>query len=122
MALYVILTISLRQMGSAESKKLEKTEEVDRDPLPHADAPWPVKRGGLILKLYSNSLSIVFGFPFLVSWCLHFYGSWKDHNVEQVLSGVPTDSELDYLGPANFWFETFQNWQSEFPLSHLLSS
>lgn len=44
MALFVILTIFLRQQGSSESKKLDGKEEVDREPEPKADAPWPVKK------------------------------------------------------------------------------
>jgi len=114
MMLYVLLTISLRQVGSAESKKIDVAEEVDREPVAAKNAPWAVKKGGWILKLYSHSLSIAFGLLFLVSWVLHFYGSWKDYNQEQLIKGKPLDSALAYLGQANFWFETFQNWQSEF--------
>ena len=114
MALYVILTVGLRQKGSAESKKLDEPEEVDRNPQPYSDAPWAVKRGGWVLKVYSNSLSICFILLFLGSWGLHLYGSWQNHNVEQVVKHLPRESVLDYLGQAEFWFETFQNWQSEF--------
>ena len=114
MALYVLLTISLRQIGSAESKKIDEPEEVDREPVPSPEAPWPVRKGGWILKLYSHSLSIAFGILFFVSWGLHFYGSWTDHNNEQILKGKSAVSIFTYLGEANFWFETFQNWQSEF--------
>ena len=114
MALYVVLTISLRQIGSAESKKLDESEEVDREPRPSAQAPWPVRKGGLVLKIYSHSLSIAFGILFIISWGLHFYGSWQENNVELALKGKPIESMLEYLGEANFWFETFQNWQSEF--------
>ena len=114
MALYVLLTISLRQIGSAESKKIDEKEEVDRDPQLSPDAPWPVKRGGFILKLYKNSLSIVFGVLFFSSWALHFYGSWQDHNVHQQLKHLPRESMGEYIAQAQFWFETFQNWQSEF--------
>jgi len=114
MALYVMLTISLRQIGSAESKKIGEKDDVDREPSASPNAPWPVKKGGWILKLYSNSLSIVFSLLFLVSWGLHLYGSWQDFNTEQVLKGKGRESVLAYLGEANFWFETFQNWQSEF--------
>lgn len=46
MALYVMLTISLRQIGSAESKKIDQPEKVDREPLASKAAPWPVKKGG----------------------------------------------------------------------------
>ena len=114
MFLYVILTVKLRQIGSAESKSLNKKEEVDRMPKASADAPWPVKKGGWILKIYENSLSICFVILFLTSWYFHFYGSWQDYNVEQGLKNLPHKSMIDYICNANFWFETFQNWQSEF--------
>ena len=60
MSLYVMVTVSLRQIGSAESKQLEGKEEVDREPKPSKNAPWPVRKGGFVLKLYSYSLSICF--------------------------------------------------------------
>lgn len=114
MMLYVMLTVKLRQIGSAESKKIDEKEEVDREPVPAKNAPWCVRQGGWILKIYANSLSIAFAILFLVSWYLHFYGSWQDHNANQVLKDESADSMLNYLSQANFWFETFQNWQSEF--------
>ena len=114
MALYVILTVGLRQQGSAESKSLEEPQEVDREPKAGPDAPWPVNRGGFILKLYENSLFITFLILFLISWGLHLYGSWIDHNEQNIINGLPADSITNYLTQANFWFETFQNWQSEF--------
>lgn len=114
MALYVVLTVSLRQIGSAESKKLDEPEEVDREPVVCPDAPWPVRKGGWILFLYSNSLAICFGILFFASWALHLYGSWQNHNVEQLAKHLPADTVKQYLGQAEFWFETFQNWQSEF--------
>lgn len=114
MALYVMLTISLRQIGSAESKKLDGPEEVDREPKPSKDAPWAVKKGGWIMKLYSHSLSICFAVLFFFSWGMHLYGSWQNHNVEQLAKHLPADTVMSYLGQAEFWFETFQNWQSEF--------
>nr|WP_295924780.1 DUF6766 family protein [uncultured Dyadobacter sp.] len=114
MALYVVLTIGLRQKGSAESKSLNGPEEVDRQPQPTKDAPWPVRKGGLVLTLYKHSLSIAFALLFLASWALHFYGSWLDENQQKLLSGQPPVTPVQYLAEANFWFETFQNWQSEF--------
>jgi hypothetical protein len=116
MALYVMLTISLRQKGSSESKKLkgEGEEEVDREPKPNDDAPWPVKKGGLWLALYKNSLSIAFCLLFLVSFTLHFYGSLKDYNEQQAEKGMPLASGAEYISGSRFWFESFQNWQSEF--------
>jgi len=114
MALYVVLTISLRQIGSAESKKLDEPEEVDRELKASPEAPWAVRKGGWILKIYSHSLSIVFCLLFLISWALHFYGSWQDNNITLKLKGKPLIGMTEYLGEPNFWFETFQNWQSEF--------
>lgn len=115
MAMYVLLTISLRQIGSAESKDIEKPEEVDREPDPNKeDAPGPVKRGGWQLKLYQNSLSLIFVLLFMGSWIGHLYGSFVDYNDQQLLHGEPEQDLLTYLGEPDFWFETFQNWQSEF--------
>jgi hypothetical protein len=115
MALFVVLTISLRQKGSSESKKLEGAEEVDREPDPSRDgAPWPVRKGGLILFIYRNSLTIVFVILFLLSLVLHLYGSFKDENTQHLLKGQPLEHLSDYLGHPRFWFESFQNWQSEF--------
>lgn len=114
MALYVILTVKLRQLGSAESKSLDDTEEVDRKPVSSEDAPWPVKKGGWILMIYSNSLAIAFLLLFFVSWALHLFGSYKAHNIEQALDKKPLLSLLEFIAQPTFWFETFQNWQSEF--------
>ena len=114
MTLYVLLTVSLRQLGSSESKKMEGKEEVDREPKVHSKAPWPVKKGGIWLSIYKNSLSIAFALLFLVSFALHFYGSLKGHNEEQSDKGLPPDSWNAYIASPRFWFESFQNWQSEF--------
>lgn len=114
MTLYVLLIIGLRQKGSAESKSLDEKEEVDREPVAGPDAPLPVKKGGWWLKLYSSSLSIAFGILFIASWTMHFYGSWKDFNTEQLLDGKPMVGAISFFTNPRFWFETFQNWQSEF--------
>lgn len=115
MALYVILTISLRQIGSAESKDLVKPEDVDRVPDPsRPGAPIAVKRGGWRLIIYQNSLAIAFIVLFIISWIGHFYGSFIDYNQEQVLKNQPVKNISDFLKEPLFWFETFQNWQSEF--------
>jgi hypothetical protein len=115
MAMYVILTVFLRQIGSAESKDLEKPEEVDRVPDPtKPDAPGPVRKGGWRLALYNHSLSIAFIILFLFSWAGHLYGSFRDYNEEEILKHHIPKSLVDFLSEPIFWFETFQNWQSEF--------
>lgn len=119
MAIYVILTVCLRQKGSAESRKLKgeagaDEEEVGREPVPKPDAPWPVRKGGLWLKLYQNSLSLAFALLFVLSFWLHFFGSLKDYNEERSMDGKPAVGATSYLTDTHFWFESFQNWQSEF--------
>lgn len=117
MALFVVLTIFLYQKGSSESKDPDGggEEEVDREPdATKKGAPWPVKQGGFILKLYKYSLSIALLLLFALSFTLHWYGSLKDYNEEQMLMGKPTQTAMQYLGNSRLWFESFQNWQSEF--------
>ena len=115
MALFVVLTISLRQKGSSESKKCEGKEEVDREPSPkRKGAPWPVKKGGIILKIYKHSLSLALIILFLVSVVFHFYGSMRDENAQLISRGLPAETVGNYITSSRFWFESFQNWQSEF--------
>lgn len=115
MALFVILTIFLFQKGSSESKDPEGNEPVDREPNPKKkDAPWPVKQGGLILAVYKHSLSIALFLLFVLSFFVHWYGSLKDYNESALLKGEPTETAMQFLGDSRFWFESFQNWQSEF--------
>ncbi len=118
MFLFVVLTAFLHQKGSAESKKLDGDEDVDRNPEESAhkpDAPWPVRRGGIVLKIYQSSLSLAFLFLFLLCFFLHAVGGAKDYNEEQADHNQPEGvSTWQYFGTSRFWFESFQNWQSEF--------
>jgi hypothetical protein len=117
MAMYVVLTTMLFQRGSAESKDPDKREPVDRDPhrvQVKADSPWPVRKGGWILRLYEHSLSLAFLLLFLVSFFLHARGGAIAHSQEQVAHGGTAVSTAEYLTTARFWYESFQNWQSEF--------
>jgi hypothetical protein len=115
MGLFIVLTIFLYQKGSSESKDPEGEEESDKEPDPNKkDAPWPVKQGGLILGLYKHSLSITLLLLFLLSFLAHWYGSMKDFNEQELLKGKPTETAMQYLGNSRLWFESFQNWQSEF--------
>jgi hypothetical protein len=117
MGMYVLLTVPLRQKGSAESKSLTKPDPVDEDPRESRDdpeAPGPVRRGGWGLKIYSYSLSIAFMVLFLISFVLHALGSLGEFNAEQLAHSAPTSTLAEYLRSAQFWFESLQNWQSEF--------
>lgn len=114
MALFVWFTVFLRQKGSSESKKLTGKEDVDRQPKNHPGAPWPVKKGGFALTLYKHSLSLSLILLFFISFFFHLYGSNKDYNFNQVLEGKSSVGMIQYLSHSRFWFESFQNWQSEF--------
>jgi hypothetical protein len=117
MGAYVLLTVWLRQRGSAESKSLDEPEPVDEDPAGHRDdpsAPWPVRRGGVALALYRNSLSAAFLALFAVSWALHAVTGAHEFNEEAAAHGEPPISTWSFLHHAQFWFQSMQNWQSEF--------
>ena len=117
MAAYVLLTAAFFQKGSSESKKLDEPEAVDRDPRKakgRKDAPGPVRRGGWILRLYENSLSLTFLGLFVVSFVLHGIGGAREYTAEQLQHGGDGVSVLQYMQTARFWFESSQNWQSEF--------
>ncbi|HEX6243116.1 MAG TPA: DUF6766 family protein [Polyangiales bacterium] len=116
MALFVMLTRFLRQKGSSESKKLDQEEAVDRDPRADVrpDSPWPVRRGGVVLALYQRSLFVSLMLLFALSFALHGVGGALKHNQEAARHGGASESVLSYFATADFWFESFQNWQSEF--------
>lgn len=114
MALFVVLTVSLAQKGSSESKKPVEAEKENKKPVKRKDVPWPVKKGGVVLKIYEHSLSIAFTLLFILSFIIHLYGSMKDENEELSQQGLPSENILDHIMSARFWFESFQNWQSEF--------
>lgn len=114
---YVLMTAYLYQKGSSESRKLDEENPQDRDPRrskDNPDAPWPVRKGGWVLKLYESSLALAFLLLFLVSFCLHGLGGQREYNEEQLQHGQTTVSVPEYMGTSRFWFESFQNWQSEF--------
>jgi hypothetical protein len=118
MFLFVALTAFLYQKGSAESKKLDEEEPVDRDPRlskNKKDAPWPVRKGGVILTLYEYSLSLAFLLLFLICFFLHAAGGAREYNQDQREHGATEQvSTLGYMATSRFWFESLQNWQSEF--------
>jgi hypothetical protein len=50
----------------------------------------------------------------LMSFSLHAVGGAHAYNEERSLHGAPPIGTLEYLVSSQFWFESFQNWQSEF--------
>jgi len=117
MGLYVALTAFLIQRGSAESKDPDAEEPVDEDPRPKSaqpDAPWPVRRRGAALAVYEHSLTVALLLLFAATFVIHAMGGARHYNEEQLAHGGEAISTIAFLQTARFWFESFQNWQSEF--------
>jgi hypothetical protein len=117
MAMYVLLTAFLFQRGSAESKDPDNEEAVDQDPRfvkIEEDTPRAVKRGGWVLKLYENSLGVALLSLFAFSFLMHAWSGSAHYSRQQLDHGGEPVGMLGYLATSQFWFESFQNWQSEF--------
>jgi hypothetical protein len=114
---YVLLTVWLVQRGSPESKPIDEDDPVDEDPERHRDdpdAPWPVRRGGIWLALYRNSLVIAFLSLFAASFALHAWTGSREASQESLAHGGAAIGIREYATSAQMWFQSLQNWQSEF--------
>lgn len=117
MGMYVVLTAFLYQKGSSESKPISGPAPQDEDPRKIRATkwtPWPVRRGGWVLVLYENSLATAFFALFFASVALHALGGSRAFNEEQAQHGQAAVSVWRYMTTSQFWFESMQNWQSEF--------
>jgi hypothetical protein len=114
MFVYVLATAFLYQKGSAESKDPRERHVHKSRRSVKPDAPWPVRRGGWVLRVYEHSLSLALFLLFLVSLLWHARGGLRHYNEERANEGEALASMHDYLTSSRFWFEAFQNWQSEF--------
>jgi len=117
--LFMLATVWLLQRGSPESKELDKSgRESERDQKigKHArsDSPLWARVGGIRTALYSNSLLIAMALIFLGSWFAQSVTGWTEYNADQSEHGESHVSWLSYVGSADFWEATLQNWQSEF--------
>jgi hypothetical protein len=113
MAVYVVLTAYLVQRGSSESKDPEASE---RDVLPSndPDAPPLARRVGPLAWIYAHSLGLVLALLFTAAFVLHWVFSAKQAAQEAAEHGQHAQGVLAYLADPQLWFESFQNWQSEF--------
>lgn len=112
MFVYVALTVFLFQKGSAESN--DPDAPATKEPPLTKRSPWAARRGGWVRKVYSHSLSLAFLTLFLVSFFLHAVSGARLRNEEEMARGQPPQTTGEYLQTSRFWFESFQNWQSEF--------
>ncbi len=118
-SLFILMTVWLVQKGSPESKELHKGgRESDQEQRvgQHAtpDSPKWARVRGVRLWLYSNSLLLLMATIFVSAWFAQSVTGWSAYNAEQIEHQQQPLSWLDYLGSADFWQTTLQNWQSEF--------
>lgn len=116
MSAYVVLTAILVQRGSSESKDPDAPPR-DRDLAAQGlkpAAPAALRAGRLARALYARSLGIALALLFLMSFVLHWTQSAKAAAEEAIEHGEVAPTLIAYLGSPQLWFESFQNWQSEF--------
>ncbi|MBL3686308.1 hypothetical protein D3248_04995 [Leucobacter zeae] len=116
--LFILATVWLVQRGSPESKKPgDEGRGSDEDQRVGAyardDSPRWARLGGWRLRIYGNSLLLVMGAVFVLSWLVQGIAGTTVFNDEQLQHGLPEVTFVEYLGSADFWNRTLQNWQSE---------
>jgi hypothetical protein len=117
--LFILLTVWLVQRGSPESKELDKAgAESDQSQKvgPHAqqNSPRWAKVAGIRGTLYENSLVLVMGTFWLGTWLAQSLTGTAQYNAEQLDHQQDPISWWSYIGSADFWENTLENWQSEF--------
>lgn len=116
--LFILATVWFVQKGSPESKKPgQEGLGTDSEQLvgPHArpDSPRWARVGGWRQGVYSNSLLLVMGTVFLLSWLAQALAGRVVYNHDQALHGQGPVTLGGYLASPDFWNRTLQNWQSE---------
>jgi hypothetical protein len=116
MAAYVVLTAFLIQKGSSESRAPEAPpRDADLETQAgKAGAPAPLRWGAFARAVYSRSLGLVLVVLFLASFILHWTQSARAAAQEALEHGEAAKGAFGYLADPQLWFESFQNWQSEF--------
>jgi hypothetical protein len=117
--LFMLATIWLIERGSPESKEpgkegLETQGEQKLGRHATEDSPEWARPRGIKTAIYSNSLLIVMSVIFFGSWFAQSVTGWTKFNAELVDHHERTLSWLGYIGSADFWQATLENWQSEF--------
>jgi hypothetical protein len=116
--LYIYLTVWLLQRGSPESKELDKAgRESEREQkigaFADAGSPAWARVRGVRLFLFSNSLGLVMGLIFVLSWLGQSITGMVSYNERQLADLQDPVSWGGYVTNPDFWNRTLQNWQSE---------
>lgn len=116
MSAYVVLTAMLIQRGSSESRDPEsppRDTNLEAQAV-KAGAPAILRKGPLARALYARSLGLALFLLFLLSFVMHWTQSAHAAAADAEAHGEVARSTIAYLGDPQLWFESFQNWQSEF--------
>ncbi|MCK2220049.1 hypothetical protein MF672_040575 [Actinomadura sp. ATCC 31491] len=116
--LYIVLTVWLVQKGSTESKAVEDAgAESDKEQQvgahAEADSPAWAKARGLRLWMFSNSLGLVMGLIWVLSWLAQSVAGQSAYNAERLGDLRDPVSWGAYVTSPEFWNRSLQNWQSE---------
>ncbi|GAA5045094.1 hypothetical protein HNP84_002702 [Thermocatellispora tengchongensis] len=116
--LFIVVTVWLVQRGSPESKRIkdigdESEEQQQMGAYAHEESPGWARGYGWRRSVYANSLGLVMGLIFVLSWLGQSVAGTAAYNAERLSRLQDPVSWGQYLGSAEFWSRTFQNWQSE---------
>ena len=117
MAVFVLLTTCLVHKGRQNrGDRVSRSSSIpilatSRTP---RTRPGPSDVGDWILRLYEHSLGLAFVVLFLIAWVGHALGGFAEFAADHATHRLPRPALTDYLMSTRFWFESFQNWQSEF--------
>jgi hypothetical protein len=116
--LYILATVWLVQKGSSESKDPgDEGTESDREQRigrhANVDSPAWARFGGWRTAVFSRSLGLLMGALFLLTWAASAIAGWAAFNSQQLGQRQDPVTFVGYLGEADFWNRSFQNWQSE---------
>jgi hypothetical protein len=112
----IMLTVYLRQKGSANSKPMRGNATQDtssRYSIIRAST-WQARNKAVGHALYSHSLGLAMLLLFIISFSLHAVGGHEAYNQEAQQHGSETISLLGFITSSEFWYQSLQNWQSEF--------
>ncbi|MEV4177879.1 DUF6766 family protein [Nonomuraea sp. NPDC049709] len=116
--LFIMLTVWLVQKGSPESKQphmagaeSDKDQQIGRYAGDHS--PRWARARGFRLWLFSNSLGLVMGTIFLLSWLAQSVAGQAAYNAERLGDLRDPVSWGSYITSPEFWDRSLQNWQSE---------
>lgn len=118
-SLFIFATIWLVQRGSPESKKPGDEgpgSDADQRSGSYAGAASPrwAAASGWRQQIFGNSLLLVMTTIFVLSWLAQSLAGVVVYNAENSEHATPAIGWVEYLGSADFWNRTLQNWQSEF--------